>query len=79
MQKNLLNFQSIKKNISNIFNKFEESKDFDKKIEIEKSYFRNIEKIKNTLYFYFYLIEKLFPSIIKLESLIKNIINYNFL
>jgi len=69
----------IKKNISNIFNEFEESKDFDKKIEIEKSYFRNIVKIKNTLYFYFYLIEKLFPSIIKLESLIKNIINYNFL
>ena len=79
MQKNSLNFQSIKKNISNIFNEFKESKDFDEKIEIEKSHFRDIVKTENTLYLYFYLVKKLFLFIIKLESLIKNIINYNFL
>ena len=76
MQKNSLNFQLIKKNISNIFNEFEESKDFDEKIEIRKSHFRDIVKIENTLYLY--LVEKLFPSIVKLESLVKNIINCNF-
>ena len=75
MQKKSLNFQSIKKNISNIFNEFKKSKDFDEKIEIGKSHFRNIVKTENTLYLYFYLIEKLFPSIVKLESLVKNIIN----
>ncbi len=69
----------IKKIISNIFNEFKESKDFDKKIEIRKSHFRNIVKTENTLYLYFYLVKKLFLFIIKLESLIKNIINCNFL
>ena len=69
----------IKKNISNIFNEFEENKDFNEKIEIEKSHFRNIVKTENTLYLYFYLVKKLFPSIIKLESLVKNIINCNFI
>ncbi len=68
----------IKKIISNIFNEFKESKDFDKKIEIRKSHFRNIVKTENTLYLYFYLVKKLFLFIIKLESLIKNIINCNF-
>ena len=78
MQKNSLNFQLIKKNISNIFNEFKKNKGFDKKIEIRKSHFKDIVKIKNTLYLYFYLIEGLFPSIVKLESLVKNIINCNF-
>ena len=68
----------IKKNISNIFNEFEENKDFNEKIEIEKSHFRNIVKTENTLYLYFYLVKKLFSSIVKLKSLVKNIINCNF-
>ena len=44
MQKKSLNFQSIKKNISNIFNEFKESKDFDEKIEIEKITFQRYSK-----------------------------------
>ena len=76
MQEYSIDFKKIKNKI--IFNYFEKTKEFDESVDLGKTHFQHVLKSKNWYDFYLFLADELFPNIISLESIIKNIIRINF-
>jgi len=76
MQEYSIDFKKIKNKI--IFNYFEKTKEFDESVDLGKIHFQHVLKSKNRYDFYLFLADELFPNIISLESIIKNIIRINF-
>jgi hypothetical protein len=78
MQNHSIDFVNIKRKSNILFNNFEDNKEFNIMPDIKLEHFQKVLKSKNTFEYYLYLKEILFPLIVNLKSLIKNLIRLNF-
>ena len=78
MLDHFFNFKQIKRKSNDLYNYFKNNIEFDMTIDVRLKHFREVLKSEKTFEFYLHLNNILFPLIIDLEYIIKNLIKINF-
>jgi len=78
IQDHSFNFKQIKRKSKDLYNFFKDNIKFNMMVDIRQKHFQHVLKSEKIFEFYLYLNDTLFPLIINLEFLIKNLIKINF-